>query len=257
MMRLIFAAILREGNMMLALVLLILLWGAPSWAAPVHDASTPSSQSNVQTPNVSHSRGAVCANPVAIIRVSSQDGTPGTLNSVTYGGNSATILPGTTHKAIGSNNIARSIWYYKNPGSGAATVQANFSESMNAVILGVSTYCDVDQTTTFGTAVEAEGASTTPSVTVSSASGELVVDVAAIETGTDTTLTVHVSQTERINANNANNHRQGGSEEAGAASVVMSWTLGAARFWGSTGVALKPAAANTTVRTRMLLGVGN
>lgn len=240
-----------------SLLLACLLFAAPSWAAISHDASSSSSQSNVTTPSYTHTRGAVCANPVAIIRVTSQDSTPGTLNSVTYGGNSATILSGTTHNDIGAASVYRSMWYYKNPSSGGATVQANFSESMNAVIISTSTYCDVDQTTTFGTAVEAEGASTTPSVTVSSAANELVVDVTAIDTGSDTTLTVHASQTERVNANNASNHRHGGSEEAGAASVAMSWTLGGARFWGSTGVALKPAAATATAQTLMLLGVGN
>lgn len=236
----------------------LLLIPVSGWAAPVHDATSNSGAlANVTNPSYNHTRGAVCANPVAIIRVSSQDSTPGTLNSVTYGGNSATIMPGTTHKSIGAAGVYRSLWYYKNPPSGVSAVQPTFSESMNAVIVSTSTYCDVDQTASFGTAVEAEGASTTPSVTISSAAGELVVDVTAVDTGSDTTLTVHASQTERANINSANNHRHGGSEEEGAASVAMRWTLGAARFWGSTGVALKPAAAGVSARTRMLMGVGN
>mgnify|MGYP000884944936 FL=1 len=231
------------------------VWAAISWDANSNSGAV----TNSQNPSHSHTRGAVCANPVAVIRVTSQDSTPGTLSSVTYGGSGATILSGTTHKRAdpSGTTVSRSIWIYKNPPSGPSTVQANFSEVMNTSIISVSTYCGVDQTTTVGTAAEAENASGAASVTVSSASGELVVDVVVVDTGSDASLTVDASQTERANVNSASNHRHGGSEEAGAASVVMSWALGGTRYWGSTGVALKPATATATTQPLMLLGVGN
>lgn len=237
-----------------------LLWLVPglSWAIPSHDATSNSGAlANVTTPSYAHTRGAVCANPVAVIRITSQDSTPGTLNSVTYNGSGATIASGTTHKKAdpSGTNVARSLWIYKNPPSGASTVQANFSEVMNAVIISTSTYCDVDQTTPTGTGVEGENASSGPSVNVSSAATELVVDVVGVDTGTDTTLTVGASQNGRANLNSASNHRHGGSDETGAATTTMSWTLGATRYWGTTAVALKPAAASTTC-LRMLMGVG-
>lgn len=244
---------------MLALALILLLWTSPSWAAITWDANSNSGAvANSQNPSHSHTRGAVCANPVAVIRVTSQDSTPGSLSSVTYGGSGATILSGTTHKRAdpSGTTVSRSIWIYKNPSSGSATVQANFSEVMNSSIISVSTYCGVDQTTTVGTAAEAENASGAASVTVSSAAGEVVVDVVAVDTGSDASLTVDASQTERANVNSASNHRHGGSEEAGAASVAMSWALGGTRYWGSTGVALKPAAASATCGSLMLMGAG-
>ncbi len=236
-----------------------LLWLLPAlgWAAPSHDATSNSGAlNNVTTPSYTHTRGATCPNALAVIRITSQDGTPGTLNSVTYNGSSATIVPSTTHKKlhVTDTNVSRSMWTYKNPPSGGSTVQANFSENINAVIISTSTYCDVDQTTSTGTGVEAEGIGTGPTVNVSSAATELVVDIVGVDTGTDTTLTVGTSQTERANLNSASNHRHGGSEETGAGTTTMSWTLGATRYWGTTAVALKPAAA--TACNRMLMGVG-
>ncbi len=225
-------------------ILLAALYAGAAWAAPTHDVTSNSGAlSNVQNPTYDHTRGAVCDNPVAIIRVTSQDSTPGTLNSVTYGGAAASLAPSTTHKRAHATDttVSRSIWVYKNPPSGTSAVQPNFSEVMNSVIVSTSTYCGVDQTTSTGTGVEAEGASTAPSVNVSSASTELVVDIVAADTGTDTTLTVGASQTERANLNAAGNHRHGGSEEAGAATTTMSWTLGALRYWGTTAVALLAA----------------
>lgn len=234
-----------------ALIAAALCWllacSGEGWALPIHDATTNSGAlNNVTTPSYSHTRGGTCPNPVAVIRVSSQDGTPGTLNSVTYNGGSAALAPSTTHKKlhVTDTNVSRSLWIYKNPPSGASTVQANFSEIINAVIISTSTYCDVDQTTSTGTGVEAEGVGTGMTVNVSSGATELVVDIGAADTGTDTTLTVGASQVERANLNSASNHRHGGSEETGAGTTTMSWTLGATRYWGTTSVALKPAAAS-------------
>lgn len=232
------------------LLIAALFWSlwciSTAWADPTHDASSTSGAvANAQNPSYTHTRGAVCNNPVAKICVSSQDSTPGTLNTVTFGGGSAALAPSTTHKRNHATDttVARSMWLYKNPPSGASTVQANFSEVMNSVIISTSTYCDVDQTTSTGTGVEAEGVSSTISTNVSSASGELVVDCAAVDTGTDATLTVGAGQAERANVNSASNHRHGGSEEAGAGSTTMSWALGGTRYWGITAAALKPAAS--------------
>lgn len=244
---------------MLALALIILLWAAPSWAAISWDANSNSGAvANSQNPSYTHTRGAVCANPVAVIRVSWQDGTPGTLSSVTYGGNAATSRQNNYQVGgVGGSNVYIALFTYTNPGSGASAVQANFSEVVNSSIISTSTYCGVDQTTPVGTLASANGASSAVSVSVTSAANELVVDVVGVETGTDTTLTVDASQTSRANVNSANNHRHGGSEEAGAASVTMSWALGGVRYWGILGIPIKPAADTMTAQTLMLLGVGN
>lgn len=237
---------------MMHLLLIGLLWIVPvsGWAAISHDATTLSAQTNVTTPSYSHTRGGTCANPVAVIGITFQDAT-GTLNSVTYGGAGATQIGTTQSTVSGGNNDFVSLWLYKNPASGSATVQANFSESINDVVIHTSTYCGVDQTTSTGTAAGATGLDTTVTVNVTSAAGELVVDAGVIS-GTRT-LTVGASQTQRVN--NQSNHRHVGSEEAGAGTTTMSWSISTLQTWATVAAPLKPA-ADTTVCRMMLMGVG-
>ena len=232
-----------------------LLVGGVLWLIPIqgwaitHDATSISAQTNVQNPSYTHTRGAVCANPIAVIKLTYQDSTPGTISSVTYNGTGATQV-GTTQTA--GNNDYVNLWRVLNPPSGGSTVQANFSEVMNDVAIDTSTYCGVDQTTPFGTAVMSTGLDTTVTSTVTSASGELVVDIGLIS-GTRT-ITVGASQTER--ANNQSNHRHVSSDEAGAASVTMSWTISSMQTWAQVAAPLKPAAATSSCGGRMLMGVG-
>lgn len=102
----------------------------------------------------------------------------------------------------------------------------------------VSTY-DVDPTTPRGSFSTAEGNSTGPSVTVTSASGELVID-GTTPSGTRT-LTQDASQS--LNDKIETFDCVGSSREAGAGSVVMSWTMDVAALWISIGFPLKPPSA--------------
>lgn len=245
--------------MIYALSLLILLFASPSWAAVSHDATSTSTQNNISVGSgYTHTRGGTCPNAIAIASVNFQDSTPGTISGVTYNGSAMTAIctvSGCANNALdagGGNKIFASLWYYKNPPSGASAVVPTFSESMNSVTIATSTYCGVDQTTPIGTAVTATQGLSAPSVTVTSAVGELVVDTVA---GPDRTYTVDASQTQRSNFQDVGNHEHVSSEEAGASSVVMSWSLNSNGSTGSIGVPLKPAAA-TVATGLLLLGVG-
>ena len=100
------------------------------------------------------------------------------------------------------------------------------------------------QTTTFGTIVTNLGSGTAPTVTVSSATDEIVHDFVAVKDGSS--LTVDTSQTERWNLLAAGEADMfgGGSSEAGAASRVMSWSGVGSAEWVIIGVPIKPAAAS-------------
>ena len=236
-----------------AWLIVVLLCAAPSWAAISHDATSTSAQTNVQNPSYTHTRGATCANPIAVIKLTYQDSTPGTISSVTYGGTGATQV-GTTQDTIAAGNKEFvNIWRVVGVASGGATVQANFSEVMNDVQISTSTYCGVDQTTPFGTAAGTSNVgSTTVTVDVTSAANELVVDAAVIS-GTRT-ITVGAGQTERTNVQS--NHRHVASDEPGAATTTMSWTISSLQSWAQVAAPLKPAASATSSGTLMLLGVG-
>ena len=130
-------------------------------------------------------------------------------------------------------------WYLIAPATGEHDVVVTFGSSQTNVVVAATSYTGVNQSTPFGTVASTEGYSAAPSVNVSSATGELVVDACF----TASTMTVDESQTERFNSNYFAG-RLAGSSEAGAATVTMSWTRGTTGWWAIAGVSLKPAAAS-------------
>jgi len=147
-------------------------------------------------------------------------------------------------------------WYIKNPNSGTITVTATLSASAVAAI-GVISFTGVDQTTPHGTAVAATGSSAAPSVTVTSATGEVVVGGFAQKASATTTTTAGTGQTKQWDEPNVNSTLNAAdSTENGASSVVMDWSTGInSDSWAATGLSIKPA-ATTTIPRLTLLGVG-
>lgn len=171
-------------------------------------------------------------------------GDAASISSVTYDGNAITRLGGA------ANDVDKmDIWYLVNPPTGSATI------SMQAADTAVWSVAALDiagahQSTPFGTEATNTGSSTNPSVTVSAATGDLVVDgVAAGDPNNAYTATAGAGQTERLNQDSGTNGdwdiKALGSTEAGAASVVMDWSLSSSRPWASIGVAVKPASGGT------------
>jgi hypothetical protein len=107
-------------------------------------------------------------------------------------------------------------------------------------------FTGVDQTDTFGTVETDSDIIGSPSVSVSSASGELVFDVVGNK-NSDYTLSVGADQTElwqeasAYEADPTVNVRGAGSTELGASSVTMSWTLSGTTPWAIIAVPLKPS----------------
>jgi uncharacterized repeat protein (TIGR01451 family) len=136
------------------------------------------------------------------------------------------------------------LWYLLAPPTGTANVFVALLTPKRVVASAIS-FTGVNQTTPLGTFVGAAGQSTTASVNVSSAPGELVIDTVTTN-GDANNLTANAGQTERWDlfscTGDLNNVRGGGSTRAGAASVTMSWTLGASKVWAIGAVAIKPAA---------------
>lgn len=153
---------------------------------------------------------------------------------------------GTNMSAIKTNISANSVasgLYGLAVGSIAAgtyNVIITWSSAAQEFVLGASSWHNVHQSSPLGTAATATGgSSTTPTVNVSSATGEVVVDMLEVDNGV--TMTVGAGQTQRWQFRQASHTSGGCSSEAGAATVTMSWTLGSTDFWAITGVSLKPA----------------
>lgn len=143
------------------------------------------------------------------------------------------------------------VWTFGLAGPTSGNVVITGDTSLAAEVV-VSTYTGVAQTGSTGTVATADGASDTPSVTVSSATGELVVDAVGWNAGGDGT--AGASQTKRAEGVSGNGISMdvATSDEAGAASVTMSWTVTGGGAWVILGVPLKPVAVATFVPKVMM-----
>src|SRR3989338_8633774 len=128
-------------------------------------------------------------------------------------------------------------WYIVSPPTGSIKVTVNIGAATE-VVFGAASYKGVNTTTPHGTlAKTANDSSTSISVTVTSASGELVVDSFAANAAGDGS--PDASQTARWSASSGSNRVSRGSEKAGAASVSMIWTSGSGHH-ALIAVPLKP-----------------
>lgn len=181
------------------------------------------------------------------------------VSSLSYGGASLTQF-----ETYNNGNEYVELWRLVNPAAGSNTIVAtynNIGPTAKAAIRVVS-YTGVNQTTPLGTLVSAAGTSKTPSVTVSSASGEVVADFVDVYSA-GFNLAVGDDQTARWEGDAATNGLRafGISDESGAASVTMSWSIATTDSWMIGAVPIKPVGAaspsgipKTTKQT--LMGVG-
>jgi hypothetical protein len=134
-----------------------------------------------------------------------------------------------------------------NPTAKTATMRVTLSAGDGGgTFVAVSSFTGVHQTTPLGTPATATGGvGTTPTVTVTAATGDLVVDFMGTKETTGNK-TAGAGQTERWDGFNGDADGAG-STEAGAASVVMNWTGGVTEEWAGVGVALKPGGSCGTL----------
>ena len=172
-------------------------------------------------------------NRILIVGIATTNAILHTGSTVTFAGVNLVGLSAIT------NTIKAAFWYLVNPpiATGDIIFTAG-SSSAGDIVIGAATYTGVDGNIPFGSASTATGTSTTASVAVTSAANELVVDVVAAN---NASLTVGASQTERWNTAATSSVRGAHSQEAGAASVTMSWTVGSSVAWATIGAPLKQA----------------
>lgn len=158
----------------------------------------------------------------------------GAIASVTYGGVALTLAA--SHNVGGTSTVE--IWYLVNPlpPDGARSVVVTYAVQPSDHAFHAGFYRGVNPATPFGAAVKNSGTSTTPSTTVASATNELVIDVVATPGAPGA---VGGGQTARLYTSDGTISELG-SDEPGAASTVMSWTIGSSSPWVSMAMALKP-----------------
>ncbi len=232
-------------------VLLSSLLASSSWGAVTFDQVTTGSCASCSSVSFSCTVSAG-SDRLLLGSVSAKRAGSSEITGVTYNSVSLTNVDG-----IDNGSVSSHLWQLVASATGANTFVATSTATDFELNAACESYTGVDQTTPLGTSVTASGTDTAPSVTVTSASGELVKD--AIGLDHSGTLTVGSGQTSRYNEIGLGGwNKYAGSTEAGGSSVVMDWSDSASVNWASVGVSIKPAGAGGgTVGSRLhLFGVG-
>ena len=170
------------------------------------------------------------------------------VSGVTYNSVAMTSIGGVSFYDDITPNFRVEQWKLSNPASGANDVQITLSNSMS-VTAGAVSFTGAHQTTgsltgTQASAVNHDASSNTPSVNVSSATGEIVVDscmsVALPNPCAFTVGALQTSRWERGEDEGDTGYNGACSTEPGGTTITMSWTLANNALWGIVGVSVKP-----------------
>jgi hypothetical protein len=120
------------------------------------------------------------------------------------------------------------------PSTGGGVVTVNLDGSAVTIYLAAIAYSGVDQSTPVGTAVTGNGADGHATLTISSNSGDMVMD-GTVGFGGTLTKTGSGTSRDQVAGIVPDNIAAGVSTIAGASSVVQSWTFSDSYSWASVG----------------------
>jgi len=161
-----------------------------------------------------------------------------TVSSIAYNDISLTYVNSETQ----SDDARVEIWKLVDPPTGTHNVVITFSADLKRYAVGgVITFTGVDQTDPLGTFAGNNATSSSASVTVPSAIGELVLGVFSCETCRSVIFSLPADEQWNLSA--------GGGNEIGAGSIVdgvnpqltISASLGKRDHWAMGGISIKPA----------------
>lgn len=147
---------------------------ATATETPAFDA-TASGTGDASSINWSHTVGTN-AQRLLVVCVSIDGGVGAT--SVDVDGVALTNLVSTVS---GSNEVTTDIWYLINPASGGGTITVSAGAAPAEMVGGSTSWSSVDQSAPFGTPVSSTATGTSPSVTVTTATGQQIIGVVASE----------------------------------------------------------------------------
>ena len=198
------------------------------------DATTTDFSANPgsTTFSVSHTTGTG-SNRLMLVGISQKNKA---VTGVTYDGTPLSLVG----EVLTNSNAKVHLYSLLNPPSGTANVVVSLNANPDkGIVVGVTTFTEVHQSSPLGTFNGAQNSSSTPSVNISSAVGELVFDVISVRSSSS--LTVGSGQTQRWNTNTGSEIWGGGSTKSGAGTTTMSWTPSGSVDWAIGGVSIQPA----------------
>jgi uncharacterized repeat protein (TIGR01451 family) len=208
--------------------------GAPAFSNAAQTATSHS---------FSYNSGTTGTNRVLIVGISYRNRDNETITGVTYNGVAMTQV-GAVNNA---NDAQVYIFRLVNPPTGANNLDVTWSSALNqGAVVGAVTYSGVNQTTPTGTFASNSGSSTTPSVTVTGAVGQLVFGVVGGRTN-NVDYTATTSGATQLWTSRPFNQQTSGSAQTlpGVASAALTWS-GSNNSWAAAGVSLNPVVAGLT-----------
>jgi hypothetical protein len=165
---------------------------------------------------------------------------------VTYGGVALTFIG----RTVGTS-YTHEWWYISAPTSGAANIVASINGNVR-IAAGARNVSGVDLDGIFRNLNSASGSSTAPSVNITSNVGDLVIDFVHTKVSSEV-YTVGAGQTSNFAQNSVatTDIHAAGSNEAGAASVTMSWTLSVTGSWFISGISIPAVGTVPTLDLRV------
>ncbi|MBN1570660.1 MAG: hypothetical protein JXA73_22645 [Acidobacteria bacterium] len=220
-----------------------------AWSSYVHAAVAVSTTKTADTGSGTASSLTITSftvsgsNRLLLVGVSITKSSGQYVTSVTYGGTALTAI-GTAEYGT-TTGVRVELWQLLAPTTGTANVVVNMSAAARFVA-GAELLIGVDQDYPLGTYQGNNGNSSSPSVTVSSNAGELVVDMVG-HLYRYTSLTVDSSQAEwwrdnTTSGTDSENTRGASSTKDGAGTVTMSWSLSRNRNWAIVAVPVRAVA---------------
>ncbi|KKL57684.1 hypothetical protein LCGC14_2232950, partial [marine sediment metagenome] len=206
---------------------------AVSGAGTVTFVSASSGSSSGTTTSISWSHTVASGTDrVLRVAVSSLSHTPA---SVRFGGRFLSLV-----KTVGAGGARASLWVLTAPAVRTTNITVVWDAAQSAAVGGADNWTGVDQSQPLRNATSATGTSASPSVIVTSAVGDEVLDVVSA-VGNVSATDDSGDSTERWNATDSTSGVRGaGSSETGASSVTASWTLGSSVAWAIVAASLQP-----------------
>lgn len=258
----------RRSALLGLLLLLSLLLPGRVWSAVTFDAVGPSGGAgaggHISTPISSPTTWShTVTGSNTVLYIACSVGIVGThadsdfvITAVTFNSVAATQIGSNIHSNGGTTGYV-ALYRLVNPTTGANTVSVSWtdanSSAADVLVCGSISVTGADQGTPDSNVASATGLGTTPSVNVTSAVNNLVLDVVGV--GSSITSS---NQTLRWKKNENGNSAAGngaGSTAAGAGSVTMSYAV-TSDSWAILGVNINAVSAAGGNTTRALTGVG-
>jgi hypothetical protein len=141
-----------------------------------------------------------------------------------------------------ATNARTEMWYLLNPDVETNDIVVTLTGAI-AGVAGASAWNDVDPTTPFENPADATGNTTAPTVAVTSAAGNVVVDALALRSEpTVASVTDPIVQEWNLTQGVGGAAvLGGGAHQPGAASVTMEWALDVTRNWALIGASMRAA----------------